>query len=260
MSTTTTAPVLLYPAGTNVLIPVVSVTDFPKYTYVLATDGVYTIFGHVIAVNSLTLGVKISTIQPSVSGGTLQSGATVTFAGPAGPVSATSIGYNGTVLFKDLLLSPSTCYFNSGSSIANVAVLGTLTFTLPSTLTTGIAPNYRVVVEFNAAMVINASLTNSGGFIGIGTTNIPLIGTGTQIYGGYTPIAPGPSLMGVNCVADTEMVVGCPASNGLPGRAIYVGTFQSNAQLSFTALAAALQTSTVFYVGGDLIATAYPLY
>jgi hypothetical protein len=260
--TTTTSTTQIYPVGTKILVNVADVTAFPVFTYVLISDGVYSLTGQVVSQGLNTLSVRILTTQNAVAGSTLALGAVVTFSGPVGPPGATQVGDQGTTLFYDLLITPAN-QFNTQSGPIVSSVLGIINFSLPGGLNNGLSPNYRIVAELVGTMATNQALTFSNiGYFGIGCAT-----QGVQtsaLFSGYTSgnygAANFPIISNSQCVADTSVVIANPSTGGYPAITRFIGTFGSNSALSFSVLGAGTQPNVTLNPSASLTITCYPLY
>ena len=194
----------------------------------------------------------------------LQPGAAVTFAGATGPAGTTIPGNLGTVLFTDMVINQNNSFFNSGYGLSQGAssVISTLNYSLPnnfiSTLSSGISPNWRVIIELNASMSTPFSLNNNIAYVGIGTS-VP--GTnGAGIYSGFFGGIRAPAIPNISCVADSQVLVAQTNLTGTSTTVKYIATYPSGTQVSFAVLASAYRVNTTFYVSGFMSLTRYPIY
>lgn len=258
-STITLAPVRIFPIGTQIQFPVVDVQGFPPLSYVLITDGVYSMTGQVTTAQLATniLSIRINAIINGTVGLSILQNAVVTYSGPPGPPGTTNIGDFGTVLFKDNVIT-SPAIFYSGTGISQVTALSSMNFILPNNKVV----NYRVIFEFDGNVFTNQQL-NQSDVVYLGVASNSSVGASNiaGVFAGVTEnLTSAPVIEYTNIVTDGMFKVGTPTSQGSNTHLKFVGTFGPNTQVDFTLVGAAVQQFSSFYVEGIMTATCYPLY
>jgi hypothetical protein len=285
-ATFTTQSLTIYPIGTVIPVYVNDGLAFPPLSYVLITDGIYSITGQVTtrttpslvvsspvlaqpiipATNPNVISVRITTINNGIVGLAISQGAGVTFSGAPGPAGTTSIGDYGTVIFNDFPFNPPIAFVSDLLPLVPT-VLATQTFRLPNNRPI----QYRVVAEFTGNVVTNEYLSSnpaSSNIVYLGITSSAAVGASNlaSTFAGYaeSPYGPmaGPVILLPMIVADGACTVSSPDNfaNNNQLSVKFAGTFNSGVELDFSVVAAAMLPTTTFWVSGDLVVTCYPMY
>jgi hypothetical protein len=276
------SPFRILPVGNIVFAYVQDPLAFPPLSYVMVTDGVYSITGQVTtsttgnqiitspivpagvipSPNPNLLSIRITSINNGIVGQQFSTGATVTFSGVQGPVGTFALGTLGTAYFRDMPLGTPQM-FTSGSQAPLMPVpIKTLTFNLPNNQPI----NYRVVAEFAGNVISNQVINPSTNVAYVGISSTCATNSATNeaatFAGVVEPIAAGPVIKTATIVADGSCTVNSPGSLSSNNNLVvkYIGTFNFGSQVDFTIVAAAQQLNTTFYVSGILSVTCYPLY